>query len=440
MSEIREIIGNTTATPNPCPDWNQNDSTKADYIKNKPDVVTKGDTISDSTVAYIKTVPENTAGYATATKIGGMTYRDGDTLKFAPVTEVESVGANLWDRGDVSGTRMLPQMLNLPAGTYTIGCLVTSSDTDASKSRINIVTADGSKALLFNRGVWESQTFTVSKDITTVEFSASTSNGLSDGDTFTCKEIALYKGAVTLPYIPYAENTLPIPAEVQALGGYGWGVNDTCYNYVDYETKRFIKRVGKYTVDTVTDESSYNSKYANITYYRIPKPTDAMSYGKNTNDNFLSRFPIVDMGASWDNADYFYTINGTAVRNFYWVGFPKGTTLDAAKSTLVGTEIVYELAEPVITDISDLLYADNLVEVEGGGTLTFKNEYNYAVPSDVSFYEGNNEIVRADTFVGDVIGTAARAIAGADGKKLATQEWVLEQLAALLQNINNTEN
>ena len=38
MSEIREIIGNTTATPAPCSDWGQTDSTKADYIKNKPDL------------------------------------------------------------------------------------------------------------------------------------------------------------------------------------------------------------------------------------------------------------------------------------------------------------------------------------------------------------------------------------------------------------------
>ena len=33
---MREIIGNTTATPNPRPDWNQADEMKADYIKNKP--------------------------------------------------------------------------------------------------------------------------------------------------------------------------------------------------------------------------------------------------------------------------------------------------------------------------------------------------------------------------------------------------------------------
>ena len=33
---MAKIIGNTTATAAPCPDWNQTDSLKADYIKNKP--------------------------------------------------------------------------------------------------------------------------------------------------------------------------------------------------------------------------------------------------------------------------------------------------------------------------------------------------------------------------------------------------------------------
>ena len=38
---MSKIIGNTTATPNPQSDWNQNDSTRADYIKNKPDIQDK---------------------------------------------------------------------------------------------------------------------------------------------------------------------------------------------------------------------------------------------------------------------------------------------------------------------------------------------------------------------------------------------------------------
>ena len=38
---MAKIIGNTTATPNPRPDWAQTDETKADYIKNKPVVLTE---------------------------------------------------------------------------------------------------------------------------------------------------------------------------------------------------------------------------------------------------------------------------------------------------------------------------------------------------------------------------------------------------------------
>lgn len=42
---MAKIIGNTTSTPNPQPNWTQTDSTKADYIKNKPDILTEEDII-----------------------------------------------------------------------------------------------------------------------------------------------------------------------------------------------------------------------------------------------------------------------------------------------------------------------------------------------------------------------------------------------------------
>lgn len=35
---MSKIIGSTTVTPYPQADWNQTDSTKADYIKNKPSI------------------------------------------------------------------------------------------------------------------------------------------------------------------------------------------------------------------------------------------------------------------------------------------------------------------------------------------------------------------------------------------------------------------
>lgn len=51
---MSKIIGNTTATPNPRPDWAQTDETKADYIKNKPTILTEDDVIgSDRTAETI---------------------------------------------------------------------------------------------------------------------------------------------------------------------------------------------------------------------------------------------------------------------------------------------------------------------------------------------------------------------------------------------------
>ena len=43
-----KIVGNTVGVPNPQSDWNQTDETKADYIKNKPDITTIMEDISNA--------------------------------------------------------------------------------------------------------------------------------------------------------------------------------------------------------------------------------------------------------------------------------------------------------------------------------------------------------------------------------------------------------
>ena len=57
MSEIREVVGNTTATPNPQPDWNQTDSTKADFIKNKPNKEVQNITSIDAVYDTVDDLP-----------------------------------------------------------------------------------------------------------------------------------------------------------------------------------------------------------------------------------------------------------------------------------------------------------------------------------------------------------------------------------------------
>lgn len=52
---MSKIIGNTTATPNPRPDWLQDDPKKADYIKNKPNIISHSDI--DSEIDFDSTNP-----------------------------------------------------------------------------------------------------------------------------------------------------------------------------------------------------------------------------------------------------------------------------------------------------------------------------------------------------------------------------------------------
>jgi hypothetical protein len=47
--------------------------------------------------------------------------------------------------------------------------------------------------------------------------------------------------------------------------------------------------------------------------------------------------------------------------------------------------LYYELATPEVTDISDLITADNFIEVEPYGTLTFENEHHIDVPSTITY-------------------------------------------------------
>lgn len=79
------------------------------------------------------------------------------------------------------------------------------------------------------------------------------------------------------------------------------------------------------------------------------------------------------------------------------------------------------LATPVVTDISDLFPADNSLWVEVGGVVRIFNEYECDVPSTVVFCTNDNALIGADAFVGDLVGTAARAEVALDVPEWAKQ-------------------
>lgn len=206
-------------------------------------------------------------------------------------------------------------------------------------------------------------------------------------------------------------NTLPIPEAVRNLDGYGWGINESIYNYVDFEKKQFVKRVGCVDMGTLTW-----TKYANGTgstfQAAVPGIKTADTLPLRAEGWLCSKYgasTVLESG----NLD-----NKTAIRHSVTSIFVRDDDYAVAatfKADMSGVMLYYELKTPVITDISDLLPDDNLICVEGGGTVTMVNEYGYDVPNTVIFYEGINEAVVDDAFVsaykfvGDLVGTAKRS-------------------------------
>lgn len=348
---------------------------------------------TDLSVAYVKNVPDNALPYAEIKKIGGMTYKDGNTLKSAKVTEVESVGANLFDidkrefgtidsNGDLYLANQLFDFYRFEAEEntqYTLSAYVKNMNTTGN-GRFAVLYTDGSwdSVVLLNRELdWAYCSFTTAAGKTVEKIR----NYFGDSGAWLIKggELMLNKGSTALPYTPYVKHTLPIPEAVQALDGYGLGINDDVHNYVDWEKKQFVKRVGKVDMGTLDWSLNYTGFNGNLSDVKTPNYAEkpnilASSY------NVVGGIGAGDLPAMADKA---ITINYTLP--ILYVKDSTYTDAAAFKSAMSGVMLVYELAEPEIIDISDLITADNLIEVEGGGTITFRNEYNYAVPSEVEY-------------------------------------------------------
>ena len=187
-----------------------------------------------------------------------------------------------------------------------------------------------------------------------------------------------------------ALQTLSIPAEVQALEGYGWSAG-SAYNYIDYERKVFVKRVGRVVLNgtqsikirnwrpqTNSAAWGYYPSLAGVkkdTLNILTIPLKTVSYGTIYSNDVSS------IAASTDNNySFFVRIADTSLTT--------DSTINAYMSANPIT-VYYELATPVETEISAYLTDDNLVQVEADGTVTIKNQngddYRIPVPSDVTY-------------------------------------------------------
>ena len=181
--------------------------------------------------------------------------------------------------------------------------------------------------------------------------------------------------------------TIQIPQTILDRPGYGWSAGDV-YNYVDWESKKYIQRVA--AVDLGTLNWTYMAKYtafmANVS-------------GKADGQNMLCSM-YINYGKALLSSmpDMYICANSSGEQIF--IKNSKYTDADTFKQAMNGVMLYYKFAEPIITDISDIV--DNTfqdpVEVEAGGTLTFKNshgdDYRIPVPSSEEYVISLAEVAK----------------------------------------------
>ena len=205
------------------------------------------------------------------------------------------------------------------------------------------------------------------------------------------------EGTTATAFTPYHEQTYTIPKAILDLEGYGWGVGDA-YNYVDYEYKKFVKYVGRVDLGTLNFTYGTYGNDNNFYIFRALLPNDIKKDENaylHTNNLLCSKYADTPWNDLWSNGT---DKKITQTSNNINITDSSFTEAEAFKQSLQGVYLYYELAEPVVTDISDII-GDTFQEpfnVEGGGSLTFKNTngdgYKLAVPSNVQYTIKLNEV------------------------------------------------
>ncbi|WP_418621986.1 hypothetical protein [Ruminococcus sp.] len=354
---------------------------------------------TDSETAYQKAVP--TGGKLMSVKsIGGHSEVIDGEIVSAGVTEVVEQGRNLFD---VEKCAALGLYYGFEIDTNkTLQIALKDEKTCPTNVSFGIVYVHGNTManwLITSNGVRE--TITNSRDMTD---STQIMVACYPGNKETMQSIAdafdimlvdgIYKSDTMPAYAPYHSNVYPIPETIRALPGYGWSAG-TARNYVDYENKRYVQCVS--SVDLGTLAWSYRPEQQRF-YAIADSITGKFSESFGIVPNIVvAKYDIVcfnDITTKTDNmkasavktANDYITIRNTAY-----------TDATAFKQAMQGVMLYYELETPIVTDISDLIDDDFLrnIEVEAGGSITFKNSndnYHIPVPSEEEYIVKLSEV------------------------------------------------
>lgn len=213
-------------------------------------------------------------------------------------------------------------------------------------------------------------------------------------------DIQVELGDTPTAYAPYHRNTYPIPEAIKALPGYGWSAG-TARNYVDYENKKYVQCVDSVDLGSLTWRySKMPFGWGDNQWFSAPIQSIKVIPTNTQLANVLCKKYTTRCAYVADGNDFFRVDKSIGQHQ----GVARVTVLDTActdaaafKQAMQGVILYYELESPIVTDISDLLTEDFLrnVEVEAGGSVTFKNSndnYHIPVPSEEEYIVKLSEI------------------------------------------------
>ena len=206
-------------------------------------------------------------------------------------------------------------------------------------------------------------------------------------------DIALIAGS-SGSYTPYHQTWYPIPEAIRALPGYGWSAG-TARNYVDYENKRYVQCVSSVDLGTLNwvagDSGKVGFQTSQVTGQKLTKNYNILP------NIICSKYLAKTQNAMWGKTSVTGITTNASVDGYVYVNDTSYTDATAYKQAMQGVILYYELATPIVTDISSLIPDDFLrnIEVEAGGSITFKNSndsYRIPVPSEEEYIVKLSEV------------------------------------------------
>lgn len=360
---------------------------------------------TDTDTAYAKTIPTG-AKLMSVKSIGGRSeVIDGEIVN-AGTEEVVEQGRNLFD---VEKCVALGPYYGFEIDTNkTLQIALKDGKTCPTNVSFGIVYVHGNTManwLITSNGVRE--TITNSRDITDSTqimvacYPGNKENMQSIADTFDIMLVdGIYKSDTMPAYAPYHSNEYPIPEAIKALPGYGWSAG-TARNYVDYENKKYVQCVSS------VDLGALNWTYGNLPFgwgdnqwFSASIQSIKVILTNTQLANVICKKYTTRCAYVADGNDFFRVDKSIGQHQ----GAARVTVLDTAytdattfKQAMSGVMLYYELEKPIVTDISSLIPDDFLrnIEVEAGGSVTFKNSndsYLIPVPSEEEYIVKLSEI------------------------------------------------